>query len=62
MAPPRVRNILFGLAVVLVGATGFVSALSTVIVSGIILKENIRRRLVGTVIMLMGTVLIAFAR
>jgi uncharacterized membrane protein len=38
------------------------SALSTVIVSGIILKENIRRRLVGTVIMLMGTVLIAFAR
>jgi len=23
MAPPRVRNILFGLAVVLVGATGF---------------------------------------
>jgi uncharacterized membrane protein len=37
------------------------SALFTVIVSGIILKENIRGRLVGTVIMLMGTVLIAFA-
>src|ERR1700731_320490 len=36
------------------------SALFTVIVSGIILKESIRRRLVGTVIMLMGTVLIAF--
>jgi uncharacterized membrane protein len=38
------------------------SALFTVIVSGIILKENTRGRLVGTVIMLAGTVLIAFAR
>jgi hypothetical protein len=38
------------------------SALFTVIVSGIILKENTRGRLVGTVVMLAGTVLIAFAR
>ena len=38
------------------------SALFTVTASGVILKENIGGRLVGTVIMLMGTVLIAFAR
>jgi drug/metabolite transporter (DMT)-like permease len=38
------------------------SALFTVIVSGIILKENNRGRIIGTVIMLVGTVFIAFAR
>jgi drug/metabolite transporter (DMT)-like permease len=38
------------------------SALFTVIASGIILKENNRGRIVGTVIMLVGTVFIAFAR
>jgi uncharacterized membrane protein len=37
------------------------SALFTVILSGVILKENIRERLVGTVIMLAGAVLIALA-
>lgn len=37
------------------------SALFTVIVSGIVLKDNIRSRLVGTAVMLAGAALIAFA-